>query len=229
MHKLARTPLKLLWLPILLLLASACGPRFLENRYESPSEYYLYVPENYQPDGDFYLFVALHGQDQDGADCYEEWWRYAREVRFVLLCPTMPVDEEGYDRSQSESQLAAILGDVYSRYTLANQFFLAGYEFGADFALPYAYRYPSAIVGVAVVGPRNLPSTAVAYNIPTLLMVGEEETDQRQAAETYYEALQRAGYTIRLIVVSGLEESLSADARRTSVDFYRDLTYRAGN
>jgi poly(3-hydroxybutyrate) depolymerase len=229
MHKLHRTPLKLFWLPILLLLASACGPRFPENRYESPSEYYLYVPDNYEPDGEFYLFVALHGHDQDGADCYEEWWRYAREVRFVLLCPTMPVDDEGYDRSHAESQLAAILTEVYSRYTFANQFFLAGYEAGADFALPYAYRYPSAVIGVAVIGPRQLPSTASAYNIPALLMVGEEETDQRQATEAFSEVLQGAGYTIRLIVVSGLEESLSADARRTSVDLYRDLTYRTGN
>lgn len=225
MHKRIRIFLRSLPFLVVILLVSACGPRFADNRYESPSEYYLYVPDNYQPSGEFYLFVALHGQEQDGADCYEEWWRYAQEVRFVLLCPTMPVDEEGYDRTEAENQLAAILTDLYSRYTFANQFFLAGYEAGADFALPYAYRYPTAIVGLAIINPRSLPSTAFASNIPTLLLVGEEETEVRLAVETFNDVLQGAGYSIRLIVVSGLEETLRPGARRLSVDLYRDLTY----
>ena len=225
MYKLDRKFLTSLRFLVVFLLVSACGPRFVENRYESPSEYYLYVPDNYEPSGEFYLFVALHGQEQDGADCYEEWWRYAREVRFFLLCPTMPMEEDGYNRSEAEIELAAILTDIYSRYTLANQFFLAGYEAGADFALPYAYRYPSAILGLSIMGPRSLPSAAFAYNIPTLLLVGEEETDERLAAETFSDVLQGAGYSIRLVVVSGLDVSLSPDARRMSVDLYRDLTY----
>jgi predicted esterase len=225
MRKLDKLSLRSFKILVVLLLVSACGPRFVENRFEQPSEYYLYVPDNYQPSDEFHLFIALHGQDQDGEDCFEQWWRYAQEVRFVLLCPTMPFDEGGYDNNLAESQLAAILTDIYSRYTFANQFYLAGYEAGADFTIAYAYRYPSAIFGMSVISPRELPSTALAYNIPTLLLVGEEDTEERQAAEMFKEFLQSAGYSIRLVVVSGLDEALSPDARRISIDLYRDLTY----
>lgn len=207
------------------LLLNACGPRFPENRYEEPYEYYLFVPDNYDPSGQYYLFVALHGSEQDGADCYDDYWRYAREVRFMLLCPTMPVEDDGYDIAQAEIQLAAILTDLYDRYSLAGKFFLAGYEFGADFALPYTYRYPNAIVGVAIIGPTKLPSTAQAYNIPTLLMVGDEDSEPRQEAVAFYQILKNAGYTIRLIEITGMQESPPADSRRLSIDLYRDLTY----
>lgn len=225
MHKQGRVLGGLFWLLVFSFLVSACGSPYEDERHETPFEYYLYVPDNYVPGGDFYLFVALHGQDQDGADCYNQWRRYAQDVRFLLLCPTMPLEDESYDVAQAEIQLAAILSDIYSRYTLANKFYLAGYDAGADFALPYAYRYPSAIVGIAVIEPNQLPSTAFAVNIPTLLLIGEEVSEQRQAAETFNDVLQNAGYTIRLIVVSGLEASLQADARRMSVELYRDLTY----
>ncbi|MGD8604263.1 MAG: hypothetical protein PVF49_06785 [Anaerolineales bacterium] len=204
---------------------SACGPRFPDNRYEEPFEYYLYVPDNYEPGNREYLFVALHGSQQDGADCYEDWYRYAREVGFFMLCPTMPLTEEGYDVAQAEIQLSAILTDLYDRYNFAGKFFLAGYEAGADFALPYTYRYPTAILGVSVIGPTKLPSLARAYNIPTLLMVGDEDNEQRQQAVEFNQALQNAGYTIRLVGLTGMDEAPPADGRRLSVDLYRDLTY----
>lgn len=225
MHRLIRIAVLVSGVLAACLLLSACGPRFPDNRFEEPFEYYLYVPDDYEPRGEFYLFVALHGSEQDGADCYEDWWRYAREVRFMLLCPTMPFEETSYDVSQAEIQLSAILSDIYDRYSLAGQFYLAGYEAGADFALPYAYRYPSAIVGVAVIGPTRLPSTARAYNIPTLLLIGREQTEQRQLAVTFNRVLESAGYTIRLVEIGGMEEALPSDARRLSVDLYRDLTY----
>jgi poly(3-hydroxybutyrate) depolymerase len=225
MRRLSRSATVLLVALAAGMLLSACGPRFPDNRYEEPFEYYLYVPENYDPSGQYYLFLALHGSQQDGADCYEDWRRYALEVRFILLCPTMPMAEEGYDIAQAEIQLAAILTDIYDRYSLAGQFFLAGYEVGADFALPYTYRYPNAIFGVAVIGPTDLPSASRASNIPTLLVVGEEETDERQQAVAFNQILQSAGYTIRLVAISGMDESPPADSRRLSVDLYRDLTY----
>jgi hypothetical protein len=37
--------------------------------------------------------------------------------------------------------------------------------------------------------------------------------------------LQSAGYTIRLVEIAGMDEAPPADARRLSVDLYRDLTY----
>ena len=225
MPKFPRNAVAFLMIVAVSLLLGACGSRYDDYRFEEPFEYYLFVPDNYQPNDQNYLFVALHGSEQDGADCFDDWWRYASEVRFILLCPTMPLGEDGYEVAQAEIQLAAILTDLYDRYAFAGKFFLAGYEAGADFALPYTYRYPNAIFGVAVIGPTTLPSTARAYNIPTLLMVGEEENEQRQQAIDFNRILQSAGYSIRLIGISGMQESPPADGRRLSVDLYRDLTY----
>ena len=225
MRNRSRTAIILKGILAVSLLLGACGPRFPDNRFEEPFEYYLYVPENYEPGGQYSLFVALHGSEQDGADCYEDWWQYAREVRFFMLCPTMPLDEDGYVLAQAEIQLSEVLTELYDRYTLAGEFFLAGYEYGADFALQYAYRYPYAIFGVAVIGPTALPSTARAYNIPTLLMIGTEETEERQEAVSFSRVLQSAGYTLRLVEIAGMAEAPPADARRLSVDLYRDLLY----
>ncbi|KPK92051.1 MAG: hypothetical protein AMJ88_11950 [Anaerolineae bacterium SM23_ 63] len=197
-------------------------------RHQTPSEYYLYQPENYVPDGKWSLFIGLHGEGETSRDCYKQWQRYAEEYEFVLLCPTL-IEEEGvFSRAEGERTISLVLSEVYKQVVVDDRFFVAGYSAGGEFALAYAYRYPHAIVGVAVISAENFPQpSAQALNLPVLITVGERDEERAKAAQEFSEALEAKGFAARVVVFTGVDHQLSGDATRLTLDFYEQVTQRS--
>ena len=83
------------YLPLVLIvivgiLLSACGgsgasaPDSGAYRHEMPSEYYLYLPEDYSPDRRWPVFVGVHGSGGSGRDCWNDWQPYAEHMLEVM-------------------------------------------------------------------------------------------------------------------------------------------------
>lgn len=197
-------------------------------RHQTPSEYYLYSPDNYVPDGKWSLFIGLNGEGETSRDCFKQWQRYAEEYEFVLLCPTLIEEEGAFNIAEGEQTISRVLSEVYKQVVVDDRFFVAGYSAGGDFALEYAYRYPHAIVGVSIISAQNFPQPSTqAIDLPVLITVGERDDERATAAQNFSEALEARGFSARVIVLPGVDHQLSGDATRLTLDFYEQVTQKS--
>jgi len=215
---------------ILVLLLSGCA--VLDSarayRHETPTEYYLYWPDNYLPDGKWHLFIGLHGEGESSRDCFQQWQRYADEFEFVLLCPTLIEEDGTFNVAKGEQTINGVLTEVYKQVVVEEGFFLVGYSAGGEFALTYAYRYPQALVGVSVISAQNFPQpSAQAINLPVLVTVGERDDERVMAAQNFAEVSEARGFATRVIVFPGVDHQLSGDATRLTLDFYGQVTLKS--
>ena len=194
-------------------------------RHETPSEFYLYVPESNQADQVWTIFVGLHGEGETGRDCFKNWQPYADDLEFVLVCPTLLEEDGKLVTIEGEHRIAGVLTEVYKQVTAKEKFFLTGFSAGAEFALAYAYRYPHAIVGVSAISAESFPQpTAKAIDLPVLITVGELETDRVGVTQEFADSLSASGFTARLLVLQGVDHKLSGDATRITLDFLRQVS-----
>jgi poly(3-hydroxybutyrate) depolymerase len=204
-----------------------CGSfrNYSEYRRESPSEYYLYVPEKYTRDSEWSLFIGLHGEDENGADCFQTWQPYADDFGFILLCPTMPEEGGALSTLKGERIIASVLGDLYQQYNVKGRFLLAGYSAGAEFALAYAYRYPGAVSAVSVISAGAFPSIpSQAKEIPVLITVGKLDVERVEPAKSFADAMLSYGYPARLLILEGVDHRLSQDAARVTTEFFKQVS-----
>jgi len=200
----------------------------LAYRHQTPSEYYLYHPDNYVPDGKWQLFIGLHGEGETSRDCFKQWQRYADEYEFILLCPTLIEEEGAFSIAEGEQTISRVLSEVYKQVVVDDRFFVVGYSAGGEFALTYAYRYPNAIVGVSIISAENFPQpSAQAIDLPVLITVGERDEERAKAAQDFSEALEARGFAARAVVLPGVDHQLSGDATRLTLDFYEQVTLRS--
>ncbi len=205
-------------------LSAGCAGRSQMETYHrtTPYDYYVYRPAAYSPAERLQLFVALHGEDQDSYECLRFWKSYADDVGFILLCPSLPVVNGSIDSAQARSRLGPILQAVYSEMSVRDQFFLAGFSQGAEVALAYAYLYPTAVSGVSVISAGNFPPPGPgAGGLPILITVGDRDAARANAAKAYADQLAAAGFKARLVVLAGVDHSLSSASARVTVDLLR--------
>lgn len=194
-------------------------------RHDEPSEYYLYVPEEYGGLHPWHLFIALHGEGEDGGDCIRSWLEIATESKVLLLCPTLKIEDGAVDQADAENRMAGILTRLYNDYALEDRFFVTGYSAGADFALRYAYRYPQAIEGVSAISPEVYPQIiARAADIPIVIVADGREAAELQAAKDFVKNLEGVGFPARMVDIRGVDRRLSYDAQRVSIEFFQQVT-----
>ncbi len=204
-----------------------CGlfRNYSEYRRESPNEYYLYVPEKYTSEGEWPLFIGLHGEDETGADCFQTWQPFADDFGFILICPTMPEKDSSLSTLEGERIIASVLSDLYQQYKVKERFFLAGYSAGAEFALAYAYRYPGAVSAVSVISAGAFPAIpSQAMDIPVLVTVGKRDVERVEPAKSYVDAMLSYGYPARLHILEDVDHQLSQDAARMTTEFFKQVS-----
>jgi len=212
----------LLILMVLSALGAGCSSGLDASAYRSqePFEYYVYFPVDYKPDVNWLLFIGVHGEDETGEDCFQRWQPLADDYSFVLLCPTLEVANGQLVYGDSEQRIAAVLRNLYSSYPFQQQFFIAGLSAGGEFALQYAFRYPSAMSGVAALSAEQYPSAAASVSeLPILILVGQQDQPAVDGAQLFEESLQRQNLPVRVIILDGEDEELSSDASRLTVEF----------
>jgi S1-C subfamily serine protease/predicted esterase len=118
-------------------------------------EYWLYVPEDYDPNISYALVVWLHpagkGKDKETEAVISTWDDFCNENHMILLCPRAEA-ETGWVASESEFILQTIR-DVEAEYTIDRQRIVAhGMGVGGQMAFYLAMHARNVIRGVATVG-----------------------------------------------------------------------------
>lgn len=205
------------------LVGCSLGPTFPAFQHTDPSEYYLFIPENLEGEASWPLLVAIHGEQESGLNCFKEWKDIAKESGIVLLCPTLPLEDDTIPVVMGESTLAGVLSDLYGKYPLAQRFSLAGYSTGGGFAVSYAYRYPAVIMAVAVISTQDFPRPVPeARDIPILVLVGAgDNAVVLEAATAFVESNQDQGFPVRMLELAGVTHQLSEEAIDNAFEFIK--------
>ena len=182
---LSSTRLKL-FLPLITVIATifanSCslgGASPEAHRYESPSEYYLYLPEGYTEDVEWPVFVGVHGSGGSGKDCWSMWQRFADEEGFILLSPSLSDERGGWYQEDGEDMVAAILNQIYLEYSIENRVFMAGFSAGAQFVQGFAFDIPSYVYAVSMLSATiYYPPNPASSHIPFLVTIGDHESPE---------------------------------------------------
>lgn len=197
------------------LLAACGGNVWREYRFTEPSEYYFYYPEATVRRGPPPLLIALLGEDQSARDCMELFHSYAVDRGIALLCPASQGGDDLVDRVQAETDLAAILAQIYTTHVFQERFFLAGFADAGTFALEYGLKYPGAVGGVSAMSVETFPELPVPFGAPPVqLLVGESDQKGLERAGEQEQTWRTAGMLIRVATVDG-------DGRSPSIGFAR--------
>jgi poly(3-hydroxybutyrate) depolymerase len=220
---------KLTAIPFLLILILLTGCSAFANpndyRHDSPSEFYLYVPEGDGFRQDLPVFVGIHGSGGSGRDCWSLWYPYAKEEGFVLVCPTLTDSRGGWYQNEGESKVVAILNQVYKDYQTDNKVFIAGFSAGAQFVQGYTIRYANWIRGVAVLSAGNYYETTTnTGNIPYLVVIGgKDHPDSVAGAERLVAVREHNGYPVIYLFLPDVGHVMSKEAKEATIALFREV------
>ena len=226
-----RTLLRLNWMVFIActMLLTSCalgGANPNEHRFESPSEYYLYLPDGYTEERKWPVFVGIHGSSQSGKECWSMWQSFADEEGFVLVCPSLSDERGGWYQDDGEAKVAAILNQVYEDYSIQNRVFMAGFSAGAQFVQGFAFHIPSYVYGVSMLSASiYYPPTRGSSHIPFLVTIGDHESPETiQAARNLAGQLTSNGNYVELYILEGVGHVVSEEAVDLTIDFFRRTT-----
>ena len=196
-----------------------------EHRYTQPYEYYLYVPRAYTADRSWPVFVGIHGSRGSGLHCWYWWQSFADKEGFILVCPTLTEAGSGWDQSDGERKVSAIISQVRSEYNLEERVFLAGFSAGAQLVQGYIFRYPQSVKSVAVFSPGYAFSSPMsARDIPFLVVIGDREIPRRlEAAQKLVSLLEQNNFEVEYHLLPGVGHTLTNEARKLTIEFFREV------
>ena len=214
---------------ISIVIASSCSPSGANpeaHRYESPSEYYLYLPEGYTEEVKWPVFVGVHGSGGSGKDCWSMWQRYADQEGFILLCPSLSDERGGWYQEDGDAIVATLLNQIYQDYSIQNRVFMAGFSAGAQFAHGFAFDIPSYVYAVSVLSATNYyPANPAASHIPFLVTIGDQESPETiQAARDLAANLSLNGNHVEFYILEGVSHTVTQEAIDLTIDFFRRTT-----
>jgi poly(3-hydroxybutyrate) depolymerase len=202
------------------------GPNPDDYRFDTPSEYFLYVPEGYTEDLRWPVFVGAHGSGGTGRDCWSMWQGYAEHEGYILLCPSLSDEGGGWYQDDGDALVAAILNKIYQEYSIQNRVFIAGFSAGAQFAHGLAFNIPSYVYAVSMLSATNYyPPSPAAANIPFLVTIGDQENAATlRAARGLVANLTDNGNHVEFYILEDVGHFVSQEAIDLTIDFFRRTT-----
>jgi len=209
-----------------LLAACSSTPDPLEYRRDDPSEYYLYLPSGYSNEQKWPIFVGVHGFGGSGRDCWSMWQAYADSEGFVLICPSLADENGGWRQDTGEATLNKILNRVFKDYSVQNKIFLTGFSAGAQFVQGYAFRYPDVVTGVSVMSSGNYyVPVSTSSGVPFLVIIGDQDDPVSvEGAKEFAAGLQGQGYSVDLLVLSGVGHEAAQEGKERTIELFRRVT-----
>lgn len=127
----------------------------LLKRASGDRQYWVYVPEDYDPNISHALVLWLHpvgkGKDKDIEAFQEAWEDLCKENHMILVAPVAGNDR-GWLGSESEA-VQQVVKDVLGQYTIDRQRVIAhGMDVGGQMAYYLAFNAPGLFRGVATTG-----------------------------------------------------------------------------
>lgn len=192
--------------------------------------YWLYLPQDFNPQHTYWLVVGVHGLGGDGkAACGIADWAAKHDC--IVLGPTMD-GAYPFLAGKSLPQFTGLVGDLKKKYKLHEQVFVFGFSGGAQFSHRLLLNHPEMLAGCAAhaagwwdfgpaapdgqPGPFGLvanPAKAVEKNavlrdIPFVVSCGMKDERLKTCKDFAAEA-KKAGLCVETTWVPGLGHGLS--------------------
>jgi predicted esterase len=118
------------------------------------NEYWVLVPENYDPNVAHGLIIWLHSSEKQGSDHDEmkfTWRRFCEEHHFIIVAPRSK-NKDGWLAGEAEDVLTVVREEI-SHYTIDKQRVVAhGWGIGGQMAFYLGFAARDVVRGVATVG-----------------------------------------------------------------------------
>lgn len=132
--------------------------------------YCLYVPKNYEEDGDktYALAVMMHGTGRTATAYRDGFMGFADANDCIILAPLFPAgliekgDLSNYKRLEFHDMrfdllLLAMVDEVAAKYRVrADRFLMFGFSGGGHFTHRFLYAHPQRLLGVSIGAPGSV-------------------------------------------------------------------------
>ena len=154
--------------------------RVLEQENDTPTEYAVRLPPEYDPLRSYPAIIVMHSGDGPNK-ALDQWESEAARRGYILIAPEYSEPGKAAEYRYTTSEHAAVelaLRDARKRYAIdSDRVFAAGQLTGANMAWDYALAHPDQFAGVVVISglpakyvPRYLPHHE---RLPLFYVVGE--------------------------------------------------------
>ncbi len=193
--------------------------------HTEPVDYYLYPPRNYTADREWPLFVGIHGAGGSGLDCWRTWQSYADEEGFILLCPTIPGDANGFRQDVGEDTVWRAVGEVQKEYRIRKRMFFAGFSAGAFFIQGFDYHYPQYVSGLAILSSGlYLKPSLFPELIPMAVVIGSADDPRAvNGCFLFVSGLQKYGFDVDFNILDGVGHDLTSIAEDVTIKLFRKI------
>jgi S1-C subfamily serine protease/predicted esterase len=160
--------------------------------------YWIYVPENYDPNISHSVLVWLHpigkNKEKDFDSFWQSWQFDCEDYHIILVCPKAEAERGGWTRSESEfvQETVKAVGDSY---TIDRRRIIAhGMDQGGEMAFALGFRSHGLFRGVATTGaamggnPRDKVATEP---LSFFLIVGDKDPLRDAVKETRTKLAER--------------------------------------
>jgi acetyl esterase/lipase len=197
-----------------------------QYKHVQPVEYYLYVPKAYSADQEWPLFVGIHGAGGSGLDCWNLWQSYADQEGFILLCPSIPGDQNGFYQDVGENTVWSAIGEVKKEYRVRSRMFFTGFSAGAYFIQGFTYHYPQSVSGLSILSAGlYLNPNMFAELIPILVVIGDSDhATAVQTSQMFVRDLRQFGLDVEYELMPGVGHAVTKSGVNMTIDLFRKTT-----
>jgi hypothetical protein len=136
-------------------------------QYDQRFSYCLYVPQDYDEDGDtsYPLAVIVHGTNRPAQEYRDRFADFAEREQCIILAPLFPagIIEPGelssykfikFHDIRFDHVLLAMVDEIAETYRIEDtRFLLHGFSGGGHFAHRFFYLHPNRLMGVSIGAP----------------------------------------------------------------------------
>lgn len=223
----------------------AAQPKEIQGQDAQGRDYWVYLPDQIDPETTYTLVVGVHGYrgNGKGAGGYARW---VGERDVIVLGPSF--DSNGYQYLQkgSDQQTLELVAMLRKDYRLHEKIFIGGFSGGAQYAHRFAMKYPELVAGCAAHsggtwGTGDYPPNEPTYINPAargvLFVVSCGENDTKKSfgeapmgrldwAKKYAGMLEAGGFVFDAQWWPGVGHRQSPGAKQQSVDCFVASTQR---
>ena len=167
---------------ILLLFLSLQASAFEKFKGKYGRDYFVQMPENYDANKKYWLFVIVHGFRQKGEQIIGLYKKFGFKDKVITVSPSFPWSPEmgGYYQGlggNSDKQLIEIFKELGKNHKLHDRMILWGHSGGAQYSHRFAMAHHKYVLACASSsgGTWGSPGKKASY-IPFAISCGEKDT-----------------------------------------------------
>ena len=229
----------------LTLLAGDALSKEIQGKDELGRDYWLYVPDEIDPEKTYTLVVGVHGANGigKGAAGHANW---VNQHDVIVLGPSYRNDAGAYQylQGQTDEQTIELFRTLRKEYKLHDKLFITGFSGGSQYAHRFAMKYPELVSGCAAHSggtwatghyPRNESPNPKARGVLFVISCGEKDTRKSfgeapmgrlEWAKQYEKMLEQGGFIYDAKWWPNVGHQYSKGARQQSVDCFIASTQR---